>query len=62
MANMGYCRFQNTNRDLEDCMEHIDDHDLSEEEVKARKELIDNCVTIAIDYGHEIGQECAEVE
>ena len=60
--NMGYCRFQNTNIDLEDCIEHIDDHDLSEEEVFSRKQLIENCVQIAIDFGHEIGQECAEVE
>ena len=54
---MSYCRFQNTNTDLEDCMENIDDNDLSEEEAQARKELIENCVQIALDYGDEVGQQ-----
>ncbi len=30
MANMGYCRFENTVRDMEDCLEHIDDFDREE--------------------------------
>lgn len=25
MGNMGYCRFRNTARDLEDCVEHWED-------------------------------------
>jgi len=62
MANMGHCRFLNTNKDIEDCMEHIDDHDLSDEEQKSRKELIENCVQIALDYGYEVDQEVQEVE
>lgn len=40
MANMGYCRFQNTLTDLEDCFNHIEDTNLSKEEVKAREKLI----------------------
>ena len=43
MANMSYCRFQNTLKDLTDCWEHWEDAE-SEEELKAReqmKELID---------------------
>jgi hypothetical protein len=43
MANMGYCRFQNTLSDLRDCLEHLDDDDLSEEEQNARKRLIKVC-------------------
>ena len=36
MANMGYCRFQNTVNDLRDCVQHWDDEELSPEEAKAR--------------------------
>jgi len=49
MANMSYCRFQNTLQDLKDCWEHIDDEDLSFDEMKARNKLILVCATIA-DY------------
>jgi len=58
--NMGHCRFQNTDQDLDDCYEHIDDKDLSEEESKARKNLIERCVEIALDYGWEINREVEE--
>lgn len=44
--NMGYCRFQNTVKDLRNCRWHIEDSDLSEEEAKARFELLDLCLTI----------------
>ena len=40
MANMGYCRFQNTLMDLRDCARHLDDEDLSPEETDARYDLI----------------------
>ena len=53
MANMGYCRFQNTARDLDDCYDHMDDEDLSSEEQAARKRLIDLCCSIAADYEDE---------
>lgn len=43
MANMGYCRFQNTAGDLADCLDHINDRNLSDEEEEARRELIDTC-------------------
>lgn len=48
MANMDYCRFQNTLLDLEDCYENLYDKDLSsrEEEI-AREELIKLCKNIA---------------
>lgn len=47
MANMGYCRFENTLSDLEDCYNEIDNSDLSETEIKARAKLITLCKTIA---------------
>lgn len=40
MANMGYCRFQNTAQDLIDCERHITD-DLPSDEHKARELLIE---------------------
>ena len=46
MSNMSYCRFQNTLRDLEDCLEHIED-DVSKDEQAARAELIRICAEIA---------------
>lgn len=55
MANMGYCRFQNTYRDLKDCADHIDD-DVSEDEEKFRKWLIDLCRGICEDAGMEVSE------
>ena len=43
MANMSYCRFQNTSQDLRDCVMELDDAytlsdmDLSAEELEAMK-------------------------
>ena len=45
MANMGYCRFENTAADLRDCLEHIDD-DLSLKEAEARVKLVKTCQKI----------------
>lgn len=50
MANMSYCRFSNTLEDLRECYEHMDDHDLSDEEKAARKKLAKLCGLIADDY------------
>jgi hypothetical protein len=50
MANMSYCRFQNTLSDLRDCEEHIDDNDLSESEKRAKEKLINLCKKIAEDF------------
>ncbi len=51
MANMGYCMFNNTLKDLQDCYEVMDDPDiLSEEERKAQKKLIHLCGDIAADF------------
>lgn len=54
MANMGYCRFENTLGDLRDCYEAMDDGDLSEAETKARQKLIRLCATIAEEFCHEV--------
>ena len=54
MGNMGYCRFENTVPDLEDCQEHLFDEDLSEEEERARKRLIRICKEIAAEYSRRV--------
>jgi hypothetical protein len=51
MANMSYCRFQNTLGDLRDCYENMDDEDLSAEEKRAQEALIQMCTDIAADFG-----------
>jgi hypothetical protein len=50
MANMSHCRFQNTLKDLRDCIEHLDDDDLSPEEARARRILLKECFIITEDY------------
>jgi hypothetical protein len=53
--NMSYCRWENTLADLEDCYDNIeDDHDLSEEEAKARQKTIALCVRIAENYANQL--------
>lgn len=55
MANMSYCRFQNTRADLKDCRDNIgDDWDLSYDEYRARRALIKLCVEIAEEWFHEL--------
>ena len=54
MGNMGYCRFQNTRNDLEDCADVIGEvDDLSDEEARARKGLIRLCRKIVAYVGDE---------
>lgn len=46
--NMSYCRFYNTLQDLKDCYYNIEDvEDMSLEEKRARKQLIEICMDIA---------------
>ena len=54
MANMSYCRFENTLSDLEDCRDALDKGDsLSEREARKAKALIDLCRDIAhYDYDY----------
>ena len=53
MANMGYCRFENTFNDLEDCFEHVNDKDLSDMEKSFRDKLIDMCVDISDEFSDD---------
>lgn len=56
MANMSYCRFQNTAADLADCEESegmYEPDSLSEEEQRARKRLIRLCQRIAAEFEDE---------
>ncbi len=50
MANMSHCRFRNTLADLRDCYEHLDDDDLSGEEMDALHKLVKLCDWIASAY------------
>ena len=55
MANMSYCRFENTVRDMRDCINAIEDgecNDLSDYEVRALKDfrdMGDEILTLDID-------------
>ncbi len=54
MSNMSYCRFRNTDNDLSDCKEALDDllyrneeaEPLSRDELEAADSLISNCLNI----------------
>lgn len=56
MANMSYCRFQNTSRDLHDCYESLD-AELSEDEREARNRLVRTCAKVLIFAGVEISEQ-----
>lgn len=56
MANMGHCRFTNTLQDLRDCWDSPGMYApelLSEEERRARGQLIEICAEIADELGDE---------
>lgn len=54
MANMSYCRFENTERDLRDCYHNMDNpDDLSDTEAEARESIIQLCLDIAEEYGDQ---------
>jgi len=44
---MSYCRFENTYRELCDCVEHIEDENLSESEKFYRRRIIELSKEIA---------------
>ena len=56
MANMSYCRFRNTVKDLKDCYEHMEDK-VGEEEERARQKLIEVCRNIVDDYEEDEEEE-----
>ena len=57
MSNMSYCRFENTARDLQDCLDAIQDGEIndlgSQYEVDALEELLDLCRNV-VAYKDEI--------
>ena len=49
MANMSYCRFENTDIDLRDCVDFIyewDHEDISNREIEAMMSLLENAKTL----------------
>jgi hypothetical protein len=53
MANMSYCRFQNTLRDLQDCFDnwvYVASDDEDTRELDAQKEMYKLCKKIVEDY------------
>ncbi len=60
MANMSYCRFENTLRDLRDCYSNMDSDDLSQSEFYARKQMIELCWDIYQEYCNNIDDEFEE--
>jgi hypothetical protein len=49
MSNMSYCRYSNTLEDLKDCYRNLLSNEISEDESKSRKELIELCKDIVLD-------------
>ena len=54
MSNMSYCRFRNTLLDMQDCEENWEDDDMSNEEERARNQLLKVCQSIVDDYGKQL--------
>jgi hypothetical protein len=63
MANMSYCRFENTAKDIADCMEALDEHNWdieqmmgnasSEYERKGMKQFIKLCKEVAENFNDD---------
>lgn len=51
MSNMSYVRFENTERDLRDCVEHMGDK-LSSSEDAARERLVALCIVVVEESGY----------
>ena len=61
MGNMSYCRFENTYRDLKDClndMNSTDFYELSETEQNYRNKIVEMCKQIAEQF--EVEEEIIE--
>lgn len=64
MANMSYCRFENTANDIKDCIEALDDGDWdleemmknasSEYEAKAMKRFVKLCKRVANGFDGDV--------
>ena len=52
MANMSYCRFQNTRSDMEDCIDALrEEKRLSSDEAKAGRWMFDDILSYCQDSG-----------
>ena len=52
MANMSYCRFRNTRKDLDDCLEALRDREeLSYEEFSACRRMFKEFIDFCLDEG-----------
>ena len=63
MANMSYCRFENTYRDLAECVQALNQgaaSDLSTKELTYAKMMIQLCEDYANNYGDEILDEAED--
>ena len=59
---MSYCRFENTSRDLGDCLDAIENNELDElssYEISGLRELLDYCEAI-LEYKEEIYEKINE--
>ena len=54
---MIYCRFENTSVDLEDCVEHFDEPDLSESEQRYRLKILRFAKELIDDYEDELEEK-----
>ena len=59
MANMSYCRFENTYRDLQDCYHNVN-KSLSKDEAHYREKLLRLCEDILSEYDPELEEEDEE--
>tara|TARA_R100000808_G_scaffold13649_2_gene32924 strand:+ start:453 stop:650 length:198 start_codon:yes stop_codon:yes gene_type:complete len=57
MGNMSYCRFENTEKDLTDCLYAIEEEEYTDlssyHEERALRDLFDTCEAI-LDYKEEV--------
>jgi hypothetical protein len=59
--NMSYCRFQNTLKDFEDCMEHFNSTELSKSESEVRLGLLRQAYDLLEQCGATINEEVEEL-
>lgn len=68
MANMSYCRFENTLSDFVDCLDALEDmdlgeiHRLSKTEEHAAHQLLDKCVDIVAAMCESLNMEVHEID
>ena len=63
MANMSYCRFENTLSDLQACYDSmLDREELSKSEKRARDEMAELCQNFVDEYDRMTEEESEEEE